>query len=65
MKQLTEIKESTKKDIIVENLMISNGVYLLVSHPKVGKSMFAQQLAFSLTTGEVPLMSYILPQREI
>ena len=32
--------------------MISNGVYLLVSHPKVGKSMFAQQLAFSLTTGE-------------
>lgn len=33
--------------------MISNGVYLLVSHPKVGKSMFAQQLAFSLTTGEV------------
>ena len=52
MKQLTEIKESTKKDIIVENLMISNGVYLLVSHPKVGKSMFAQQLAFSLTTGE-------------
>ena len=32
--------------------MISNGVYLLVSHPKVGKSMFVQQLAFSLTTGE-------------
>lgn len=32
--------------------MISNGVYLLVSHPKVGKSMFAQQLAFSLTTRE-------------
>ena len=32
--------------------MISNGVYLLVSHPKVGKSMFTQQLAFSLTTGE-------------
>ena len=44
--------KSIKKDIIVENLMISNGVYLLVSHPKVGKSMFAQQLAFSLTTGE-------------
>lgn len=52
MKQLNEINKNIKKDIIVENLMISNGVYLLVSHPKVGKSMFAQQLAFSLTTGE-------------
>jgi len=52
VKQLNEISKTTKKDIIVENLMISNGVYLLVSHPKVGKSMFAQQLAFSLTTGE-------------
>ena len=52
MKQINEINKSIKKDIIVDNLMISNGVYLLVSHPKVGKSMFAQQLAFSLTTGE-------------
>ena len=52
MKQINEVNKSIKKDIIVENLMISNGVYLLVSHPKVGKSMFAQQLAFSLTTGE-------------
>lgn len=52
MKQITKLNKSIKKDIIVENLMISNGVYLLVSHPKVGKSMFAQQLAFSLTTGE-------------
>lgn len=52
MKQLNDINNTIKKDIIVENLMISNGVYLLVSHPKVGKSMFAQQLAFSLTTGE-------------
>ncbi len=52
MKRLNEINKTIKKDIIVENLMISNGVYLLVSHPKVGKSMFAQQLAFSLTTGE-------------
>lgn len=53
MKQINELNKSIKKDIIVENLMISNGVYLLVSHPKVSKSMFAQQLAFSLTTGEV------------
>ena len=52
MKQLSVNDKPIKKDIIVENLMISNGVHLLVSHPKVGKSMFAQQLAFSLTTGE-------------
>ena len=52
MKKINEINKTIKKDIIVENLMISNGVYLLVSHPKVGKSMFAQQLAFSLTTGK-------------
>lgn len=52
MKQINDINKSIKKDTIVENLMISNGVYLLVSHPKVGKSMLAQQLAFSLTTGE-------------
>ena len=52
MKQLSKTSKTIKKDIIVENLMISNGVYLLVAHPKVGKSMFAQQLAFSLTTGE-------------
>ena len=51
MKQLGEFKR-IKKDIIVENLMISNGVYLLVSHPKVGKSMISQQLASSLTNGE-------------
>lgn len=51
MKQLGEFKR-IKKDIIVENLMISNGVYLLVSHPKVGKSMISQQLASSLTNGD-------------
>jgi len=52
MKSLSEINNPIKKDIIVENLMISNGVYLLVSHPKVGKSMLSQQLAFSLANGE-------------
>ena len=51
MKQINETNKSIKKDIIVENLMISNGVYLLEYYPKVGRSMFAQQLAFSLTTG--------------
>ena len=32
--------------------MMPNVVYLLVSHSKVGNSMFVEQIAFSLTTEE-------------
>ncbi len=31
MKDFEELKESTKKDIIIDELMRSKGVYLLVS----------------------------------
>ncbi len=48
---IEDVDKSIKKDIIVEGLMRSKGVYLLVSQPKVGKSMFALQLAYSLTNG--------------
>ena len=51
MKLIEEIDTSTKKDIIVEGLMRSKGVYLLVSKPKVGKSMLALQLSYCLTNG--------------
>lgn len=52
MKTITDIKKSlTKKDFIVENLMKSNGLYCLVARPKVGKSLFALQLANSIATG--------------
>ena len=37
MKLIEELDTSTKKDIIIEGLMRSKGVYLLVSKPKVGK----------------------------
>ena len=47
MKAFEELNSSTKKDIIIDNLMRSKGVYLLVSKPKVGKSLFALQLANS------------------
>ena len=40
MKLIEELDTSTKKDIIIEGLMRSKGVYLLVSKPKVGKSNF-------------------------
>lgn len=48
---IENVDRSIKKDIIVEGLMRSKGVYLLVSKPKVGKSMFALQLAYSITNG--------------
>ena len=52
MKTISEIrKEFTKKDFIVDNLMKSKGLYCLVARPKVGKSLFALQLANSIATG--------------
>ena len=42
MKVLEELKETTKKDIIIDGIMRSKDVYLLVSKPKVGKSLFIQ-----------------------
>ena len=52
MKAFEELKESTKKDIIIDGLMRSKGVYLLVSKPKVGKSLFALQLSNSIANGK-------------
>lgn len=52
MKTISEMrKNNIKKDFIVENLMKSNGLYCLVARPKVGKSLFALQLANSIATG--------------
>ena len=48
MKAFEELKETTKKDIIIDGIMSSKSVYLLVSKNKVGKSLFALQLANSI-----------------
>ena len=40
--------EQTNKDTIINNLMISKGLYCLVSNAKVGKYMFALQLSNAL-----------------
>ena len=53
MKVLEELKETTKKDIIIDGIMRSKDVYLLVSKPKVGKSLFALQLANSIANNKV------------
>lgn len=41
-----------KKDIIIEDIMKSRGLYCLVSNAKVGKSMLALQLSYSLIRGK-------------
>ena len=57
MKAFEDLKESTKKDIIIDGLIRSKGVYLLVSNPKVGKSMLALQLSCSVING-TPFLGY-------
>lgn len=57
MEAFEDIKISTKKDIIIDGLMKSNGVYLIVSQHKVGKSLFALQLANSIANGK-PFMGH-------
>ena len=51
LKPIEQIDTSIKKDIIINNIMKSKGVYLLVSNPKVGKSMLALQLSCSVING--------------
>lgn len=50
MKAFEDLRKH-KKDIIIDWLMRSKGVYLLVSNPKVGKSMLALQLSCSVING--------------
>lgn len=48
---IEDVDKRNKKDFIVDGLMRPRGVYLLVSQPKVGKSMLALQLSYSITNG--------------
>lgn len=52
LKRIEDKDSNIKKDIIINGIMRSKGVYLLVSQPKVGKSMLALQLADSITNGK-------------
>ena len=54
---IEDVDKTIKKDIIVEGLMRSKGVYLLVSKPKVGKSMLALQLSYCITNG-IPFLGH-------
>ncbi len=57
MKAFEDLKEATKKDIIIDGIMKSKDVYLLVSNPKVGKSMLALQLSCFVING-TPFLGY-------
>lgn len=52
LKPIEQIDTNIKKDTIINNIMKSKSVYLLVSNPEVGKSMFALQLSNSSTNGK-------------
>ena len=52
MRAIEEEDISIKKDIIIEDIMKSRGLYCLVSNAKVGKSMLALQLSYSLIRGK-------------
>ena len=51
LKPIEQVDTIIKKDIIINNILKSKGVYLLVSNPKVGKSMLALQLSCSIING--------------
>lgn len=57
LKPIEQKDTNIKKDIIINNIMKSKGVYLLVSNPKVGKSMLALQLSCSVING-TPFLGY-------
>lgn len=52
MKAIEEIDTNIKKDIIIEDIMKSRGLYCLVSNAKVGKSMLALQFSYSIIRGK-------------
>ena len=51
--EITE--EQTKKDIIINGIMRSKGIYCLVANAKVGKSMLSLQLSDSLANKKLDL----------
>lgn len=52
MKAIEEEDTRIKKDIIIEDIMKSRGLYCLVSNAKVGKSMLALQFSYSIISGK-------------
>lgn len=62
MIDITEInEEQTKKDIIINGIMRSKGIYCLVANAKVGKSMLALQLSDSLANNKKFLGQDVMP----
>ena len=52
MRAIEEEDTRIKKDIIIEDIMKSRGLYCLVSNAKVGKSMLALQFSYSIISGK-------------
>lgn len=45
MKSLNELEENKEKDLIINGIMKSKGLYCLIALPKVGKSLLALQIS--------------------
>lgn len=52
-----EIDINTKKDIIIDEIMMRGELYCIASNAKVGKSMFVIQLSYAIATGK-PFLGY-------
>ncbi len=61
MRSVQEINASIKKDIIINGIMKSKGLYCLVSNPKVGKSMLALQLTDAVANNKQFLELDVFP----
>ena len=61
MKTITEIKQVKEKEILVDNMIKSPGLYCLLAKAKVGKSLLALQLADALSNNKQFLENNVIP----
>ena len=64
MKSIKEIKDIIQEDNLIDGLIKSNGLYVLVAKPKVGKSLLALQIANSISNG-IPFLDMITSKQPV
>ena len=52
MKSLNELERNKEKDLIIDGIMKSKGLYCLIALPKVGKSLLALQISDCITNNK-------------
>ena len=64
MKSIKEINDIIQEDNLIDGLIKSNGLYVLVAKPKVGKSLLALQIANSISNG-IPFLDMITSKQPV